>query len=195
MSRRRRHIRGHTLADLFACFLLPAYTLLFAGGREWLSTNFSVRAVLGEDYYRGFLLWGLLAGGYFFVMTTRLALTLGGVWSRLFVHILTLTACLSLAYSVAIPYLPKYLPRWASLHVALASGACVLFMASLLVLLVSWRKRADCRPFWLGWWGIVAGSGLLFALGGMVTTALEVFFTISAALFVRKLWLWAEENQ
>ena len=36
-------------------------------------------------------------------------------------------------------------------------------------------------------------SGLLFALGGMVTTALEVFFTLSAALFVRKLWLWAGE--
>ena len=191
--RPRRGHRTHILLDLWACFLLPVYTLLFAGSREWLGTNFSVRAVLGEDYYRGFLLWGLLAGGYFFVMTTRLALALRGVWMRLFVHMLTLTACLSLAYSVAIPYLPKYLPRWADLHVALASGSCVLFMAALLALLVSWRRRAGCRLFWLGWWAIVLGSGLLFALGGMVTTALEVFFTISAALFVRKLWLWVGE--
>ena len=48
--------------DLFACFLIPAYTLLFAGGVEWLGTNFSVIAVTGKDHYWGFVYWGALAG-------------------------------------------------------------------------------------------------------------------------------------
>ena len=60
--------RSGLLLDLFACFLIPAYTLLFAGSRAWFSTNFSVIAVTGPDHYRGFLYWGVLAGGYFFLM-------------------------------------------------------------------------------------------------------------------------------
>ena len=39
------------------------------------------------------------------------------------------------------------------------------------------------------WGGIVFFSGVLFAAGGMVTSVLEVFFTISAALLARRLWL------
>ncbi|MCI9264863.1 MAG: hypothetical protein HFF06_09830, partial [Oscillospiraceae bacterium] len=65
--------RGHFWLDLTACFLIPAYTLLFAGSLRWFSSNFSVIAVTGEDHYRGFVYWGLLAGGYFLVMLTRLA--------------------------------------------------------------------------------------------------------------------------
>lgn len=51
-------MRKHFLVDFFACFLIPAYTLLFAGSMEWFSTNFSVIAVTGEDHFRGFFLWG-----------------------------------------------------------------------------------------------------------------------------------------
>ena len=64
------------LLDCFACFLIPAYTLLFAGSVRWFGTNFSVIAVTGEDHYRGFVYWGLLAGGYFFVMLSKLAFVL-----------------------------------------------------------------------------------------------------------------------
>lgn len=58
---RARRRRGFWL-DLFACFLIPAYTLLFAGSVEWLGTNFSVIAVTGKDHYWGFVYWGALAG-------------------------------------------------------------------------------------------------------------------------------------
>ena len=54
---------GHFWLDFTACFLIPAYTLLFAGSVEWFSSNFSVIAVTGEDHYRGFVYWGILAGG------------------------------------------------------------------------------------------------------------------------------------
>ena len=53
---------SHLWLDFFACFLIPAYTLLFAGSVQWFGTNFSVIAVTGPDHYRGFVYWGILAG-------------------------------------------------------------------------------------------------------------------------------------
>ena len=44
---------SHFWLDFFACFLIPAYTLLFAGSVQWFGTNFSVIAVTGPDHYRG----------------------------------------------------------------------------------------------------------------------------------------------
>lgn len=185
MSRRRRHSRSSALLDFFACFLIPAYTLLFAGGAEWFGTNFSVRAVLGADYFRGFVIWGFLAGGYFFAMLTRLILTLPEVWLRRGLHILILSACVSLGYAIVIPYLPEHIPSWAKLHVCLAAGSCILLMTALLVLLLRLRYHS----LLLVWLAITVCSGVLFFTAGMVTTALEVFFTISASLLIRRMWL------
>ena len=89
---------------------------------EWFGTNFSVIAVTGEDHYWGFVYWGVLAGGYFAVMLTKLALILPRLWQRVVVCLLTLLACLALGYALAIPYLPDDFPGFASLHVVLAAG-------------------------------------------------------------------------
>lgn len=181
----------HFWLDFLACFLIPAYTLLFAGSMQWFSSNFSVIAVTGPDHYRGFVYWGILAGSFFFVMLSRLAFVLPRRWERNLVRLLTVCAVLSLAYAVAIPYLPAYFPKYAALHVLLAAGACVLLMLALLIVLLALRRTDPAR--WrrpLRDWGlIVAGSALLFLIPGMVSTALEVFFTISAALLVRRAWL------
>lgn len=188
---RRPGQRAHWGLDLFACFLIPAYTLLFAGSVEWFSTNFSVLAVTGPDHYRGFIYWGVLAGGYFLVMLTRISLSLPRLRWRVSVELLTLAACLALAYALAIPYLPAYFPRYASLHVALAAGACVLLMLALLLAILACRKRwpGHYDSLLLAWSAIVLVCGVLFLIPRMVSTALEVFFTISAALLTRKLWL------
>ncbi len=182
---------GHFWLDFFACFLIPAYTLLFAGSVEWFGTNFSVIAVTGPDHYRGFVYWGILAGSYFFVMLSKLAYTLPLRWERVVVRLLTVCAVLSLAYAVAIPYLPAYFPKYAALHVALAAGACVLLMLALLTVLLALRRtdRERWRRPLRGWGFIVAGSAVLFLIPMMVSTALEVFFTISAALLARRVWL------
>lgn len=181
----------HFWLDFLACFLIPAYTLLFAGSVQWFGTNFSVIAVTGPDHYRGFVYWGVLAGSYFFVMLSRLAFVLPRRWERTAVRLLTVCAVLSLAYAVAIPYLPAYFPKYAALHVLLAAGACVLLMLALLIVLLALRRTDPAR--WRrplrGWGLIVAGSALLFLIPRMVSTALEVFFTISAALLVRRAWL------
>ena len=193
---RARRRRGFWL-DLFACFLIPAYTLLFAGSVEWLGTNFSVIAVTGKDHYWGFVYWGALAGGYFAVMLTKLALILPRLWQRSAVCLLALLACLALGYALAIPYLPDDFPGFASLHVVLAAGACVLLMLALLLVLLSlYRDSPEKYRLLLVRWGlIVGGSGLLFLLAGMVSSALEVFFTITAALLTRRIWLTVGERQ
>ena len=191
---RARRRRGFWL-DLFACFLIPAYTLLFAGSVEWLGTNFSVIAVTGKDHYWGFVYWGALAGGYFAVMLTKLALILPRLWQRSAVCLLALLACLALGYALAIPYLPDDFPGFASLHVVLAAGACVLLMLALLLVLLSlYRDSPENYRLLLVRWGlIVGGSGLLFLLA--VSSALEVFFTITAALLTRRIWLTVGERQ
>lgn len=165
--------------------LLPTYTLIFAGRGAWFSTNFSVRAVLSPGFYRLFVLWAFLAMGYFYVLLVRLALRVPRTGVRRAVFLLTLTACVSLGYSVFIPYLPTDIPGWAKLHVFLAAGSCVLLLAALLLLLMYWREHRLLRV----WLALNGCYGVLFALGGMVTTALEVFFILSAALLVRSLWL------
>lgn len=193
---RARRRRGFWL-DLFACFLIPAYTMLFAGSVEWLGTNFSVIAVTGKDHYWGFVYWGALAGGYFAVMLTKLALILPRLWQRSAVCLLALLACLALGYALAIPYLPDDFPGFASLHVVLAAGACVLLMLALLLVLLSLYRDSpeNYRLLLVRWGPIVGGSGLLFLLAGMVSSALEVFFTITAALLTRRIWLTVGERQ
>lgn len=183
--------KEHFWLNFTACFLIPAYTLVFAGSVEWFGTNFSVLAVTGADHYRGFVAWGLLAGGYFLVMLTRLAGTLPRPGQRAGVLVLVTLAVLSLGYALLIPYLPAYFPQYAALHVLLAALACVLVMGALLLILLAFRR--EDREWWRGpllvWWGIIAGSALLFLIPRMVSTALEVFFTISATLLVRNVYL------
>lgn len=101
---RRIPLKGGFWLNFFSCFLIPGYTLWFAGSVAWFRTNFSVIAVTGVDNYRGFIYWGILLGSYFLVMLTRLALVLPRFWQRLSLHLITLGACLSLAYALAIPY-------------------------------------------------------------------------------------------
>lgn len=177
--------------DFFACFLIPAYTLLFAGSVQWFGTNFSVIAVTGPDHYRGFIYWGVLAGGYFLTVLTALTRRLPVRWARWTVRLLTGSAVLALAYALAIPYLPAYFPRYAALHVLLAASACVLLMLALLLVILTLRRRDPVRygRALRGWWLIAAGSGGLFLIPRMVSSALEVFFTITAALLARRLVL------
>ena len=188
--------KRHFVLNFFACFLIPVYTISFAGSTEWFGSNFSIIAVTGWDRYQGFLYWGLLAGGYFFVVVNRLAFSMPGQWLRLTVSWLVLTACLALGYALAIPYQPDYFPRYAALHVGLAAGACALLMLALLVLLLAlYRSWPEQYGRLLVIWGlIVLGCAALFLIPGMVSTALEVFFTISTVLLVRKLYLLRENE-
>lgn len=193
---RRLHIKGGFWLNFFACVLIPAYTLWFAGSVAWFRTNFSVIAVTGVDNYRGFIYWGLLLGGYFAVMLTRLSLLLPHRRQSLTLGFLTLGACLSLAYALAIPYLPDYFPRYATLHVILAALASVLLMLALLLCILALERRepGKYRKLLTAWVLIALACGVIFAIPRMVSSALEVFFSISAALLTRALWFTCREK-
>lgn len=183
--------RENLLLDFWACFLLPGYTLLFAGSVKWFSTNFSVLAVAGADYYRGFLVWGVLAGAYFLVTLGRLAATLHQKWQRRGLYLLLSAALVCLGAGLPLPYLPTDYPEVARLHTLLIFSACVWMMGALLWLLLSFRREEGRRydPLLLAWGAIVLVCGVLFVLAGIISTALEVFFTLSAAQLVRRMWL------
>lgn len=183
--------RENLLLDFWACFLLPGYTLLFAGSVKWFSTNFSVLAVTGADHYRGFLVWGVLAGVYFLVLLGRLAATLTQTWQRRGGYLLLGAAAVCLGLGLPLPYLPARYPEVARLHTLLIFSACVWMMGALLWLLLSFRRdqgRSYDRLL-LAWGAIVLVCGVLFALSGIISTALEVFFTLSAAQLVRRMWM------
>ena len=80
------------------------------------------------------------------------------------------------------------LPDIPRLYTALAEWlACMVYVLAL-------RRRDGAR--WnssLQAWGlIVLACAILFFIPMMVSTALEVFFTISAALLARRIWLRTE---
>ena len=188
---RRISLKGGFWLNLFSCLLIPGYTLWFAGSVAWFRTNFSVIAVTGVDNYRGFIYWGILLGGYFCIMLTRLSLVLPRFWQRVALRLITLGACLSLAYALALPYLPAYFPKYATLHVVLAALASVLLMVALLLCLLSLRRgeREKYRGLLRAWVLIAIFSAILFCIPQMVSSALEVFFSISSVLLTRKLWI------
>lgn len=181
---RRHRIKGvgRVLVDLYACFLIPSYTLLFAGGERWLDTNFSVLSLLGVGQFWGFVLWGMLVAGYYLVLMVLICRSLK---RRRVVGTLTVLACLALGGALLLPYAPRFLPGVAQAHIVLAFSACVLLMLALLLVLLR------CRYWDLlwSWLAVAVVCAILFAAAGKVSSALEIWFVITTALLVRALWL------
>ena len=187
--------REYLLLDLYSCYLLPAYTLLFAGREEWFRTNFSVLAVSGSEYYYGFLTWAVVTAIYFGVILILLTEDLSAV-CRWCVLALLGTALVSLTFGVPLPYLPDRYPELSKLHIFLCFTTGVWMMAALLVIILGQRRRNRnryaCILRW--WWYIVLGSGMLFLVSGMVSSAMEIYFVLSAALLCRRMYQLHEEE-
>lgn len=171
----------------FAAYLLiPACTFLFAADNSLLTTNFSV---LGNTpgQQLPFILWGMIVGFYFFWCLRRIADRLPesprGSW-------VGTLALLLLIFALTTPYLPDQLPIQASLHVIFAFFSAV-FLAVSLFLIVLKLCRIYPGRFHSYLWGmgfIALVCLYLFRLAGIITSALEIFFTISADLMVYRLY-------
>lgn len=187
--------REYLLLNLYSCYLLPAYTLLFAGYEEWFRTNFSVLAVSGSKYYRSFLIWAVVTAIYFGVLLILLTEYLS---ARCRWRVLTLlgAALVSLTIGVPLPYLPDRYPELSKLHIFLCFTTGVWMMAALLMIILGQRRRNRDRyaPILRQWWYIVLGSGILFLVSGMVSSAMEIYFVLSAALLCRRLYQLQEEE-
>ena len=169
----------------WAYFLIPVYTVLFTRGYNWFTTNFSV---IGNffDKKRSFFLWGVLVGGFFHIVHRKLKfrLTLHPACGRMVPSALVLLFC-----AITTPYLPGELPLKSVLHIIFAFLSAVLVL--LYLLLVIWSQYQIYpqvyRGFLYGWLAIVGGSALLLAAAGIISSALEIYVTLTSAAMAERL--------
>ena len=175
------------LLTVTACVIIPLYTILFAWGTDWFTLNFSVLGNLATRK-NAFLIWGIIVGAYFYFTLKRIIRRLPRNTKE---SILLSADLVLLTLAVTTPYLPDVKPFRSLLHVFFAFTASVLLLACLY--LVVWKlycmKRSIYRPYLTCLNIITILSIALLILAGIVSTALEVFFTISCTLLLRRLYL------
>ncbi len=174
------------LITFTAYILIPVYTLLFVAGSDWFTTNFSVLGnIAGRN--EAFVLWGLMVGIYFFVCLRKIFCRMpekpAGTW-------LVPLALVLLDFAVTTPYLPEMFPLKAYLHIVFAflAAACLILCVFLTVRKLYQRDPGEYRPYLWGIGIIVAVSAFLFILAGIVSSALEIFFTVSMTWMVYGLY-------
>lgn len=175
------------MLNFLAFFLIPAYTLLFPHDTHWFTSNFSVIAAM-PDQWLWFVIWGVLVAGYSAAVLGKIIRTLP---RRPMAWTLLILALVLLSQALLIPYLPALYPFFAFLHVVYAFLACLLLSACvLLVVRRLWRENPALYGRYFRWCAAIAAvSALLFALTGIITSALEIFFVIAMTLLLRRLWL------
>ena len=169
----------------WAYFLIPVYTVLFTRGYNWFTTNFSV---IGNffDRKKSFFLWGVLVGSYFYMIHRNIKsrAALHPICARLIPAALVLLFC-----AITTPYLPEELPLKSVLHIVFAFLSAVLVL--LYLLLVIWSQYQIYpqvyRGFLYGWLAIVGGSALLLAAAGIISSALEIYVTLTSAAMAERL--------
>lgn len=175
------------MATIFSWFLIPAAAALAAGNSNWLTSNFSVA---GSESPGSFflILWALFTGGFFRFLIRRSVSIAGASLAAERETALADLAVLLLLVSVFLPYRPKEMKLLASVHVALAFFATVLFylvITSLdLKLYFQYPGHFSLCTGLLGF-AIAATAALLILSGFMISSALEFFLTVFAGL-----WLW-----
>lgn len=173
------------IRKLLAYLVIPAYTVLFTRGYGWLTTNFSVIGNL-IDKKLSFFIWGVTVGVYFWLTDRRIKsrLALGPVCSRLIPAALALLFC-----AITTPYLPEELPLKSFLHIIFAFVSTVLLLLYLgAVAFGRWRlEPARYRPFLAALAAIVLVSAALLAVAGIISSALEIFLTITTVVLSDRL--------
>lgn len=179
--------KGELHADHVHCLYPdPRLHPLFVAGSDWFTTNFSVLGnIAGRN--EAFVLWGLMVGIYFFVCLRKIFRHMpekpAGTW-------LVPLALVLLDFAVTTPYLPEMFPLKAYLHIVFAflAAACLILCVFLTVLKLYQRDPREYRPYLWGIGIIVAVSAFLFILAGIVSSALEIFFTVSMTWMVYGLY-------
>lgn len=177
-------------------FIFPLATLAYAGRSPWFLTNFSVLG--GGEGRPVFLLWGATAGLYFCRFTGQLlkisASCSQTAFGRRAGRPLPEAALLSLsaiffAAALFLPYRPERSLPLSGLHTACAFLASAGLSAA--VLLSAGRLCRLWPQLFLPFFPMAAAAAcvaaVLFLAAGMVSTALEVYFSLSMAFLLS--WL------
>lgn len=173
------------MIKILAYFIIPIYTLLFTRGYSWFTTNFSVIGNL-VDKKLAFFIWGILVGGYFFLIFRKLKMQIDllPACSKLIPAALILLFC-----AITTPYLPDEMPLKSFLHIVFAFLAAVLLLAFLFLVCWSQYRLFPGRylPFLIGLAGIVSVSASLLVLVGIVSSILEIFVTFTTVIMAERL--------
>ncbi len=99
-------------------------------------------------------------------------------------------ALVLLDFAVNTPYLPEMFPLKAYLHLVFAflAAACLILCVFRTVLKLYQRDPREYRPSLWGLGIIVAVYAFLFILAGIVSSALEIIFTVSMTWMVYGLY-------
>lgn len=169
----------------WAYFLIPVYTVLFTRGYNWFTTNFSV---IGNffDRKKSFFLWGVLVGSYFYMIHRNIksSAALHPICARLIPAALVLLFC-----AITTPYLPEELPLKSVLHIVFAFLSAVLVLLYLLwIIRTRYQTEPGAyRPFLYGWGAIVGVSVILLAVAGIISSALEIYVTLTSVAMAQRL--------
>jgi hypothetical protein len=175
-----------SLITITAYFIIPIYTILFTRKIHWFPLNFSI---LGDLSSRKnlFLLWGVIVGTYFYCVLKRI---IDGLPRNRKETVTSAAALLLLALAAVMPYLPGSPPVYEALHIMLSFLASLSLLACLYM--IFWKlycmNRAVYRPYLHGLLAVTGLSALLFFLAGIVSTVLEIFFTISCTILIERLY-------
>lgn len=174
------------MITLFSWFLIPLSALCMSGFTDWFSTNYSVNANSGPGRYY-LILWAFTTGIYFRVLIKKTVNRIASVLDAGTEGSLAdLAVCLLLA-SVFLPYDPDNGRLAASVHVILAFTSTVLFYLVITSLDIRlYLRYPDCfsRHTWALVFAVFATILLLLVSDFIITSALELFLTIFASLWL-----------
>lgn len=165
--------------------IIPLYTVLFTRGYDRFTTNLSVIANY-FDKKLAFLIWGLLVGGYFCHIHRKIKqMTEQGSMCRKLIP----AAVVLLLCSITTPYLPEEMPLRADLHIIFAFGSAVCLFLYLLSVILKQLNRNKQRylPYLSILIGIMLISVYLLVRVGIVSSALEIFVTVSTVVLSDRL--------
>jgi len=172
------------LLNILANIVIPLYTILFTRGYGWFTTNFSV--IGNIDKKLAFLIWGILVGWYFYLIDRKIKASMptGRIGPHMIPAALVLLFC-----AITTPYLPEELPFKAFLHIVFAFLSAVLLLVYLFMIIWNQYRRdpQSYISYLIGLVIITTGSAILLAIVGIVSSALEIFVTITTVIMALRL--------
>lgn len=173
------------IIKFLAYFLIPVYTILFTRGSNWFTTNFSVIGNL-IDRKLAFFIWGMTVGVYYSLVyrAIRRRVRLKRAIASLIPGALILLFC-----AVTTPYLPETLPFQSLLHIVFAFLSTVLLLVFLISVCLGQYPYLPrtYKPFLYALGAIILISAALLALVGIVSSALEIFLTVTTVILSSRL--------
>lgn len=174
------------MSNFISMLLIPLLTLLMPGRTDWFTSNFSV---VGADFPQNvfLLLWAIVTGGFYHTFTKR---TIGQAAPFFPVGkelALTDISVFLLIGAVFLPYRPEKTPVVATLHLAMAFTATVLFFLAV--------TMADLKLYFLApdlfslptamiVFAITTTFVLLILCDFIISSALEIFLTIFSCIWL-----------